>query len=83
MEIDHEKMKNWLDLYGLPMYTIHASGHASPHELKSIISGVNPGRVLFIHTERPHLYQRFISDLGIESIIPVEGQPVSIRRGSR
>ncbi len=42
MEIDHEKLKNWLELYGLPLYNVHTSGHATADELKYVINEVNP-----------------------------------------
>lgn len=78
MEIDHEKLKNWLELYGLPLYNIHTSGHATADELKYIISEVNPNKLILIHTERPELYKRYISDLKIETIIPKEKKSIKI-----
>jgi len=36
MELDFTKLKNWLELYGLPLYSVHASGHAQAYELKKI-----------------------------------------------
>jgi len=78
MEIDHEKLKNWLELYGLPLYNIHTSGHASANELKYIIKEVNPKKLMLIHTERPYLYKRYISDLNIETIIPKENNLIKI-----
>lgn len=74
MEIDFNKLKNWLSYYGLPMYQIHASGHATPQELKYIISEINPRIVYLIHTESPELYKGYISDLGIETRIPEVGR---------
>lgn len=76
MEIDHGKLKNWLELYGLPLYNIHTSGHATADELKQVIKEVNPKKLVLIHTERPSLYMRYISDLGIDTIIPKENQEI-------
>jgi len=78
MEIDHEKLKNWLELYGLPLYNVHTSGHASANELKYIIQEAKPKKLMLIHTERPHLYKRFISDLKIDTIIPKESKSIKI-----
>jgi ribonuclease J len=78
MEIDHGKLKNWLELYGLPLYNIHTSGHATADELKYVIGEVKPKKLILIHTERPYLYKRYVSDLGIKTIIPKENQSISI-----
>ncbi len=78
MEIDHAKLLNWLDLYGLPLFNVHASGHATANELKQIISEVKPKKVCLIHTERPKLYEKFIEDLHVETIVPQEGKEIQI-----
>ena len=70
MEIDFNKLKNWLSYYGVPMYQIHASGHATPQELKNMILEIDPKKLYLIHTERAELYKRYVSDLGIGTIIP-------------
>jgi len=69
MEIDFEKLLNWLELYGIPLYNIHASGHASPHDLKEAVAEIGPEKVFLVHTERPLLYRRFLQDLGIREIV--------------
>jgi ribonuclease J len=78
MEIDYAKLQNWLELHGLPLFSIHASGHANANELKGVIADVNPKRVAFIHTERPKLYERYIKDLGVKCIIPKNGGEIII-----
>jgi ribonuclease J len=78
MEIDYAKLQNWLELHGLPLFSIHASGHANANELKGVIAEVNPKYVAFIHTERPKLYERYIRDLGVNCIIPKEGEEIII-----
>lgn len=75
MRIDYSKLVNWLAEFGLPSYQLHASGHARPHELKRIIHEIDPDKVMLVHTERPLLYQRYIEDLGIETIVPQRGEP--------
>ncbi|MEX0567536.1 MAG: MBL fold metallo-hydrolase, partial [Candidatus Njordarchaeota archaeon] len=74
MEIDFNKLKNWLSYYGVPMYQIHASGHATPQELKNMISEIDPKKLYLIHTEGAELYKRYVSDLGIRTIIPEIGK---------
>ncbi len=73
MELDFQKLHNWLTRYGLPMYQAHASGHAKPHELKRLVAAIKPRKAYLIHTEHPELYQRYLSDLGIETVVPSVG----------
>jgi len=70
MEIDHKKLLNWLEHYGLPLYNIHASGHAYPHDLKEAIATISPQKVFLVHTERPKLYRKYIEDLKINTVCP-------------
>lgn len=74
MEIDFGKLLNWLVLFGIPQYQIHVSGHALPYQLKWAIKEINAKKVFLVHTERPELYKRFLSDLNIEIISPEEGK---------
>jgi len=73
MEISYDKLLNWLAHYGIPLYQAHASGHATPHELKRAIQEINPKKVFPVHTNRPELFKRFMSDLGIGIELPKEG----------
>lgn len=69
MEIQYGKLINWLEHYGVPLYSVHASGHATPHQLKHTISEISPKKLFLIHTERPTLYSRFLRDLSIPKVI--------------
>lgn len=81
MQINYSKLLNWLEWYGIPVYHLHASGHADPQELKRSIARVAPEFVFLIHTERPALYQRYVQDLPLGRIIcPVFGKPYRIRK---
>jgi ribonuclease J len=62
-EMQHDKLLNWCDYYGMPQYHAHASGHAAPHELKTLIRTIKPKTVFPVHTERPGLLKHYISDL--------------------
>jgi ribonuclease J len=44
MEIDYEKLVNWLSHYGLPQYHIHVSGHIMPQQLKDVINRLVLGK---------------------------------------
>ncbi len=74
MEISFDKLLNWLAHYGIPLYQTHASGHATPHELKRAIEEIQPEKVFPIHTNRPELFRRFMSDAGSEIKLPKEGE---------
>jgi len=78
MEISYDKLLNWLAHFGIPLYQAHASGHATPYELKEAITEISPKIVVPIHTQRPELFKRFISDLGVEVVIPSEGGKLNL-----
>jgi ribonuclease J len=72
-EFEFERLRNWLDHFGLPMYHIHCSGHIMPSELKASIQEIHPKRLFPIHTEYPGLYAKYLSDTAkIET--PTKGQ---------
>jgi ribonuclease J len=73
MEIDYNKLLNWLETCGLPLYQIHASGHINPAQLKSVISEISPKKVYVIHSDRPKLLAVYARDLGVDIICPEEG----------
>ncbi|RLG33273.1 hypothetical protein DRN97_05440 [Methanosarcinales archaeon] len=78
MEIDFEKMLNWLERFGVPQYHIHVSGHALPYQLKWAIEEINPEKVFLVHTEKPELYKRFLSDLDMAIVSPEEGKEYEV-----
>ncbi len=80
MEISFEKLRNWLTRYGLPLFQVHASGHATAHDLRMAVESIRPKKVFLVHTENPALFARFLDklNLGAEIVQPVEGQPYEI-----
>lgn len=54
---------NWFSKVGMQHYTIRASGHYYPYELKKIIAEIKPKNVVPIHTERPRLFSRILNGL--------------------
>lgn len=72
-EFEFERLRNWLDHFGLPMYHIHCSGHIMPAELKNSIENIKPRRLMPIHTEHPGLYAKYVAGTArIE--IPTKGR---------
>jgi ribonuclease J len=61
-EFEFERLQNWLDHFGLPMYHIHCSGHIMPSELKKNIERIKPKKLFPIHTEHPALYGKYVAD---------------------
>lgn len=80
MEISHDKLKSWLTRYGLPLFQVHASGHATAHDLRRAVEAIRPKKVFLIHTENPALFARFLDKLklGAEIVQPLEGQPYEL-----
>jgi len=78
MELDHERLLNWLECYGMPLFNIHSSGHAFPNQLKEAIQKISPKKVFLVHTERPKLYAEYIKDIQTEIIMPILGQRYSL-----
>jgi ribonuclease J len=63
MEIDYERLSNWLSHYGLPHYHVHVSGHMMPLRLKAALKEINAKRMFPVHTENAGLFAKFMRDL--------------------
>jgi ribonuclease J len=63
MEIDYERLSNWLRHYGLPQYHVHVSGHIMPLRLKKALKAINAKRIFPVHTENADLFAKFMRDL--------------------
>lgn len=63
MEIDMKKVENWLEHFNLlPIYQIHASGHAPGKELIEMIRKIKPKIVIPVHTEYPEKFKVLEND---------------------
>jgi len=76
MEIDFERLKNWLNHFGVPLYQTHASGHIMPQDLRKVVKEISPKKVIPVHTEHPELVKRYLRDL-CEVILPEKGKPIT------
>jgi ribonuclease J len=63
MEIDFERLVNWLGHYGLPQYHAHVSGHIMPLQLRSILRDIAADKVFPVHTENTGLFCKFMRDI--------------------
>ncbi len=68
MEIDFERLVNWLKHYGLPQYHAHVSGHIMPLQLKAIIKEISAKKIFPIHTENADLFTKFMRDLKSQTV---------------
>jgi ribonuclease J len=73
-DVDDRVMHNWLDHFGLRFHQMHASGHASDGELRTIVREVNAKRTCPIHTEHPEAF----GEAGPRLIHPELNRPYSV-----
>ncbi|MBN2066126.1 MAG: MBL fold metallo-hydrolase [Candidatus Thermoplasmatota archaeon] len=67
MEISYERMRNWLNHFGLRFVQSHCSGHINGEDLKAMVVRIKPQTLYPIHTEKPHLFNTLEPD-----IVPVK-----------
>jgi len=60
MEIDWERIENWIKHLGMNISSTHVSGHASGSQLKEFVEQVSPKTIIPIHTENAKAYERWI-----------------------
>jgi ribonuclease J len=61
MEIDMQRLVEWLDAYGMPQYHIHVSGHIMPQDLREFVDGIEARKIIPIHTEHPALFKKYMA----------------------
>jgi len=59
-ELDYERLRNWVELFGLKYFHAHSHGHADGVELKEIVEGMRPKKLIPIHTDKPKLFKGLI-----------------------
>jgi ribonuclease J len=74
-QIEQDVMLKWLNHFKMKFRQIHASGHISPKELKSIVKTINPKKVFPIHTEEPKIFKGLIKK---NVVIVKEGRSYNI-----
>jgi ribonuclease J len=70
MEIDFEKLVNWLGHYGLPQYHVHVSGHIMPLQLKDTLEKIDAKKIFPVHTENASLFARFLRNVKSDVVVP-------------
>lgn len=74
MEIDFERLVNWLRHYGLPQYHVHVSGHITPLRLKACLKEINAKKIFPVHTENAELFAKFMHDIKSQVAITEKGR---------
>jgi len=74
MEIDFERLVNWLRHYGLPQYHVHVSGHITPLRLKACLKEINAEKVFPVHTENAGLFAKFMRDIKSQIAVTEKGK---------
>ena len=70
MEIDFNRLTNWLEHYGLPQFHVHVSGHITPLHLRESLRAMNPKKIFPIHGTHPKLFSRFMRDIRSKVVMP-------------
>lgn len=64
-EFDFQRLKAWLNHFGLSYQQVHASGHAPRDDLKRVMNESNAKKIIPIHTEHADMFGS-ITDITIE-----------------
>jgi ribonuclease J len=78
MEMDFEKLVNWLRHYGLPQYHVHVSGHIMPLQLKTMLKEISAKKIFPIHTENADLFAKFMRDMKSQTVLIEKGKEYAI-----
>lgn len=61
----YAKVRDALERHGIEKLHIHTSGHASPADLKTLVTALAPRRVIPIHSFRPDRYSELFENVEI------------------
>ncbi len=77
-EIEFDRLRNWLDHFGLPMYHSHCSGHIMPNQIREAVAEIKPKQLAPIHTEHPLLFSRYVHGL-TEIVEPAKNKTLEVQ----
>ena len=63
MEISYERMVSWIMHFNMNFVQSHCSGHISGFDLKELIKKVKPKTLFPVHTEKPHMFKKIVTDV--------------------
>ena len=73
-----QTIRRELEPYGIPAYRVHASGHATPHDIINLIEEVKPKFLIPIHTEHPKFFRTLFQGTDIQVILPIKNKAFEI-----
>jgi ribonuclease J len=65
MQIDFNRMLNWLERFKIPLRHAHASGHADGRQLKKIAQEIKPKQLFPVHTDKPEMFGKIIKKVKV------------------
>ncbi|HZW57184.1 MAG TPA: MBL fold metallo-hydrolase [Nitrososphaerales archaeon] len=65
-EFDLDRLKAWLDHFGMRYHHFHASGHAPRDDLALVMNDSNARKLVPIHTEHPEMYEMIARGKSVE-----------------
>ena len=68
MLFDHSRVKNWLELFSLPLNQIHASGHCNGSQLFTMLQRIKPKTIYPIHTNAPEAFSKKFDNVVLTKI---------------
>ena len=66
-----ESLHHLLEQLGIPIYQLHASGHADCHDIIDLIEKIHPEMVIPIHSEKPEIFEKLFeaSDIKVQNLL--------------
>jgi ribonuclease J len=62
MELDWQRVENWINHFGLELHRTHVSGHASGPQLKDFAANVNAKSIWPVHTEHAEIWKKWFGE---------------------
>ena len=63
MEMDWERVMNWINHFGIAVNSTHVSGHASGPQLKEFVTTVKPKVLIPVHTENATAFASYCNNV--------------------
>jgi ribonuclease J len=62
-ELSQQRMDAWIQHFGMAKFQCHCSGHARRNDLLRVVTEIGSRKVFPIHTEKPEVYQKTLSNV--------------------
>lgn len=67
MEIDWQRIENWINHFNMKLNSTHVSGHASGPQLKNFVETVNSKKIIPVHTTKANAYNKWSNNVHLLS----------------